>query len=125
MSKGKVAIIAVAAFVAVDALAIITGNGDRFGVGLSALALFAAYFAPMFIASSRGIANAGSVTVINVCLGWTCIGWVAPWLEACTTDLLVVMICRQLLLLDVYGPAASASWATRPKSDRSRNEDGD
>lgn len=75
MSKGKVAIIAVAAFVAVDALAIITGNGDRFGVGLSALALFAAYFAPMFIASSRGIANAGSVAVINVFLGWTCIGW--------------------------------------------------
>jgi aldoxime dehydratase len=37
------------------------------------------------------------------------------WLEACTTDLLVVMICR-LLLLDVYRPAASASWATRSKS---------
>jgi hypothetical protein len=52
MSKGKVAIIAVAAFVAVDALAIITGNGDRIGVGLSALALFAAYIAPMFIAST-------------------------------------------------------------------------
>jgi hypothetical protein len=34
MSKGKVAIIAVAAFVAVDALAIITGNGDRIGVAV-------------------------------------------------------------------------------------------
>jgi Superinfection immunity protein len=76
MSKGKVAIIAVAAFVAVDALAIITGNGDRIGVAVFMLALIAAYWAPTVIAAQRGISNSGSVAIVNLFLGWTFIGWV-------------------------------------------------
>jgi Superinfection immunity protein/Uncharacterised protein family UPF0547 len=76
MSKGKVALIAVAAFVAVDALAIITGNGDYMGPVIMALVLIPAYFAPTLIAASRDTSNAGGVAVVNVFLGWTCIGWI-------------------------------------------------
>lgn len=76
MSKGKIAIIAVAAFVAVDVLANTTGHGDMMGPVVMALIMVPAYIAPTIIASSRNIPNAGSVAVINIFLGWTCLGWI-------------------------------------------------
>jgi hypothetical protein len=76
MSKRKVALVAVAAFVAVDALAIITGNGDYMFPVITALVVIPAYFAPTFGAASRDNSNAGAVAVVNVILGWTCIGWI-------------------------------------------------
>lgn len=35
------------------------------------------YMLPTIIGRHRGVANLGSVAVINVFLGWTFIGWVA------------------------------------------------
>lgn len=70
------AIIAVAAFVAVDVFAIITGHGEVIFSAIIALALIIAYFAPTLIAAQRGIPNAGSVAIVNLFLGWTCLGWI-------------------------------------------------
>ena len=75
-TKAKVALCAVTAFVAVDALAIITGNGNRFGATVFMLAIFAIYWAPAFIAMQRRINNVGAVAIVNLFLGWTFIGWV-------------------------------------------------
>jgi hypothetical protein len=76
MSKGKVAIIAVAAFVAVVALAISTGHGDMMGAGVMMVVMILGYVLPTIIAGSRNIPNAGAVAVINILLGWTCLGWI-------------------------------------------------
>jgi Superinfection immunity protein len=35
-----------------------------------------AYFLPMVIGAVRRVRNMGSLTVVNVFLGWTLIGWV-------------------------------------------------
>lgn len=46
------------------------------GIGtLSLLALL--YFLPAIVAMMRGHRNAGSVTILNLFLGWTFVGWVA------------------------------------------------
>lgn len=70
------AIVAVAAFVAIDVIAIITGNGHRMGPVIMALVLFPAYFAPTLIVASRNIPQAAPVAIIDLFLGWTCIGWI-------------------------------------------------
>jgi hypothetical protein len=54
--------------VAVWAISLVTGHGDEFGVSIGMLAIFAAYWLPTFIAASRGIPNAVSVAVVNLCL---------------------------------------------------------
>ena len=47
------------------------------------LASIAAYWVPAAVAWIRRVPNAGSVTVINLFLGWTIIGWVAALAMAC------------------------------------------
>ena len=37
---------------------------------------FLAYFIPTIVAWVRHVPNKGSVTVVNVFLGWTVIGWI-------------------------------------------------
>ncbi|MFF1649814.1 superinfection immunity protein [Streptomyces sp. NPDC058240] len=41
-----------------------------------AVLLILAYFVPTFVAFGRGMANRGTVLVINLLLGWTVIGWI-------------------------------------------------
>jgi hypothetical protein len=38
--------------------------------------LIVAYFVPTILANRRHTVNVGAVAVINVLLGWTCIGWI-------------------------------------------------
>jgi len=95
-----VAIIAVAAFVTVDALAIITGNGNLMGPVIIGPVLIAAYFAPTFIAAQRDIPNAASVAIVNLFLGWTCIGWVVALAMAVAGN----RPSTQLRLPDASGP---------------------
>lgn len=45
-----------------------------FGILISVLSLF--YLLPTGIAVGRGRTNTGSIFVLNLCLGWTLIGWV-------------------------------------------------
>lgn len=46
-------------------------------LGFATLAgLVVAYFVPTFIANRRHTVNVGAVAVVNVLLGWTCIGWI-------------------------------------------------
>lgn len=42
------------------------------------------YFIPVFVARSRAHHQVGSITVINVFLGWTLIGWVVALAMACS-----------------------------------------
>ena len=53
-------------------------------IGLVLLAaVVAAYFLPAVIAERRKVPHAGSVTVINVFVGWTLLGWVVALAMAC------------------------------------------
>lgn len=47
--------------------------------------LIGLYFLPTIVATVRGVANTGSVAVINVFLGWTLIGWVVALAMAART----------------------------------------
>lgn len=49
------------------------------------LLVFALYFAPMTVAWIRHVRNAGSVTVVNLLLGWTLVGWCVALAMACRT----------------------------------------
>lgn len=52
-------------------------NSD-FGMSLGMLAvLVIVYFVPTFIGSIRNHPNAVAITLLNLFLGWTLIGWVA------------------------------------------------
>jgi hypothetical protein len=111
MSKRKWAIIAVAAFVAVDALAIITGHGNLMGPVIAVtigLALIAAYFFPTIIAAQSGSRNAASVAIVNLFLGWTFIGWVVALAMAVGGQ----RPSAQHQVPDASGPPASAKVAT-------------
>lgn len=44
------------------------------------------YFLPANIAGMRHHRNAGAITVLNLFLGWTFIGWVAALVWACTDN---------------------------------------
>ncbi|WP_231494931.1 superinfection immunity protein [Cellulomonas sp. KRMCY2] len=41
------------------------------------------YLLPWAVAATRGKADAGSIALINVLLGWTVIGWIAAVVLAC------------------------------------------
>lgn len=41
------------------------------------------YFLPSLVAGRRHVPNQGSITVINVFLGWTLVGWVVALAMAC------------------------------------------
>lgn len=43
---------------------------------LGALLGIFVYLLPTIIAHSRKVLNRGTVTVLNICLGWTIIGWI-------------------------------------------------
>ena len=47
--------------------------------------LIAAYFIPTIVAYSRGHRNASAITVLNLLLGWTLIGWVAALVWSLTS----------------------------------------
>jgi Superinfection immunity protein len=40
------------------------------------LVMVPGYLLPTIIATTRNIPNAGAVAVINIFLGWTCLGWI-------------------------------------------------
>lgn len=42
------------------------------------------YFLPAIVANSRGHRNGSAITVLNLFLGWTFLGWVAALVWACT-----------------------------------------
>jgi uncharacterized membrane protein YqaE (UPF0057 family) len=45
------------------------------------------YFIPFVVALSRGKANGtGGVFVVNLCLGWTLIGWFVAFIWACSGE---------------------------------------
>lgn len=49
-----------------------------FGISLGMLAVMViVYFIPTFIGSIRNHPNAVAITLLNLFLGWTLIGWVA------------------------------------------------
>lgn len=45
------------------------------GVALGVVAMFL-YLLPTIIAHSRRVVNRGTVTVLNIFLGWTVVGWI-------------------------------------------------
>jgi len=45
--------------------------------------ILAAYLFPALLAGVRGVPNAGSVTILNIFLGWTLLGWVVSLAMAC------------------------------------------
>ena len=51
---------------------------------IGAAALFTAYFLPSIIASRRGHRQAGAITVLNLLLGWTLLGWVIALVWSCS-----------------------------------------
>ena len=44
--------------------------------------LIALYFLPTIIASGRHLPERGAIAMINLFLGWTCIGWVVALIWA-------------------------------------------
>lgn len=52
------------------------GGAGTLAANLGAAAIIIGYWVPTIIAWIRRVPNKGSVTVINVFLGWTVIGWI-------------------------------------------------
>ena len=50
-----------------------------------ALVVLVGYFIPTAVGKMRGVANLGSIFVINLFLGWTLIGWVVALAMAART----------------------------------------
>lgn len=63
---------------------------ETFGVNALAIAMVVAgalvYFVPAIVAHRGGHRNASAITVLNVFLGWTFIGWVVALVWACTDN---------------------------------------
>jgi uncharacterized protein YqhQ len=56
-------------------------------LGLTFLAaMFAMYFLPAIVARMLRRTNAGAITVLNLFLGWTMIGWVVALVWAVSND---------------------------------------
>lgn len=53
-------------------------------VFLVALVAIAFYFLPALVASHRKHPNTNAITVLNLLLGWSLIGWVAALVWACS-----------------------------------------
>lgn len=51
-------------------------SGSAFGAIMLVIVFFAVYFLPSIIATNRDHKNSTSITVLNLLLGWTMIGWV-------------------------------------------------
>lgn len=65
-----------------------TGSTAGGGIAVAFLIVFliGAYFLPTIIAMVRKVVNVGSVAAINICLGWTLIGWAVALAMACRTN---------------------------------------
>lgn len=48
------------------------------------LCLLAIYFLPALVASTRGHPNTSAITILNLLLGWTLLGWVAALVWSAT-----------------------------------------
>lgn len=46
--------------------------------------MFLAYFLPAIVACNRGHHNRLAITVLNLVLGWTLLGWLIALVWACT-----------------------------------------
>lgn len=59
-------------------------------MGFIALMLFILYWAPAVVAVCRDHPRVGTLTLLNLCFGWTVIGWVAllvwAWLDGKDPD---------------------------------------
>jgi uncharacterized membrane protein len=53
---------------------------------LIVILVFAIYFAPWLVANKRRHMNASAIGVLNLCLGWTFLGWVAALVWAMTNN---------------------------------------
>jgi hypothetical protein len=63
-----------------------TSTASTGSAALSLLAFAATvvfYFVPTIVAWARRVPGKGSVTVVNVFLGWTVIGWIVALAMAC------------------------------------------
>ena len=50
------------------------------------LVIVAFYFVPAIVAFHRKHRNRGAITILNLLLGWTFVGWVAALVWSCTAD---------------------------------------
>jgi len=68
----------------------ILARPEKIGVGIVATLLLAAaplvYFLPALVAEQRCHRNAMVITVTNLFLGWTFLGWVVALVWACTSN---------------------------------------
>ena len=61
-----------------------TQSGGSYALGLLLwAALIIGYFIPTIVAWTRHVPHRGSVTIVNVFLGWTIVGWVVALAMAC------------------------------------------
>jgi ribosomal protein S27E len=92
VGRGNIIRIAVAAIAAIFMPVILAGAsggnhiGSAIGAGVLLVILCVFYFLPTLIAGRRGIPNAGSVAVVNIFLGWTCLGWIVALAMAAAGD---------------------------------------
>lgn len=68
------------------------GSGARSGLLLVGVAMICiGYFVPTIVARKRQHPNATSITVLNVALGWTLLGWIAALVWAYSAKKTVVV----------------------------------
>lgn len=48
--------------------------------------IFVCYFVPTFVAMVRSHRNAAAITILNIFLGWTFIGWLIALVWSFTND---------------------------------------
>lgn len=62
--------------------------------------LFLAYFVPAFVAHARGHRNSNAISILNLLLGWTFLGWIIALVWSCTAN---------VAQRDVYVPATAST----------------
>lgn len=60
--------------------------GRALGGAISAIVFLLLYLLPTFIAGMRHHKNTAAICVLNILLGWTCIGWVVALVWSFTVD---------------------------------------
>lgn len=59
---------------------------DYLGVIVLLIAAFVVYFFPSIVADRRGHRDRTAITIVNLFLGWTFLGWVGSLAWACTSN---------------------------------------
>jgi hypothetical protein len=59
---------------------------ETFGLIVLVIIALLIYFIPSFMAGSRHKTNSVAITMLNLFLGWTLVGWVIALVWACTND---------------------------------------